>query len=60
MSLSFKNNQIREIKALLDNTDISGTINLKGNPLSNVSITSQIPALIERELNWSPKFELEE
>ena len=49
-SLSFKNNQIREIKAISGNTNINGTINLKGNPLSNVSLTSHIPDLVERGL----------
>ena len=46
--LSCANNQISDISPLVENTGISGTINLKGNPLSNTALYTHIPALEAR------------
>ena len=48
--VSLKNNQVIDANPLAANTGISGTINMEGNPLSNVSMTTAIPALVGRGL----------
>ncbi|MAE19559.1 hypothetical protein CMK12_11620 [Candidatus Poribacteria bacterium] len=46
--LNLEDNQITDISPLLENTEISGKINLKNNPLSNTALSTHIPALIEK------------
>jgi len=46
--LYLEGNQVREITPLIKNTGISGKINLKNNPLSNIAYTTHIPALIKK------------
>ena len=46
--LDLYNNQITDITPLIENTGISGTINLKSNPLNNTALSTHIPALEAR------------
>ncbi|MDP6586710.1 MAG: leucine-rich repeat domain-containing protein, partial [Anaerolineales bacterium] len=46
--LRLEDNKIGDITPLVENTGISGTIELKGNPLSNTALSTHIPALKER------------
>ena len=46
--LDLRSNQISDISALVENTGISGIIELNDNPLSNTTYTTHIPALIKR------------
>jgi len=43
--LDLRSNQISDISALVENTGISGKINLKDNPLNNAALSTYIPAL---------------
>ena len=46
--LDLRSNQISDISALVENTGISGKINLKDNPLNNTALSTHIPALEAR------------
>ncbi|MDP6584711.1 MAG: leucine-rich repeat domain-containing protein, partial [Anaerolineales bacterium] len=46
--LDLSYNKVSDITPLVDNTDISGEINLKNNPLNNTALTTHIPALKAR------------
>ena len=46
-------NEIQEIDALEKNKGISGKVHIQGNPLSNTSILTQIPALEARGIKFT-------
>ena len=46
--LNLRSNQISDISTLVENTGISGVIELNDNPLSNRAVSSHIPALEAR------------
>ena len=48
--LQLESNQISDISALVKNEDISGTIILKNNPLSDIALSIHIPALAKRKI----------
>ena len=48
--LRLEDNKVSDIAPLIQNTGISGTTNLKNNPLNNTTLSTQIPVLIERDI----------
>ena len=48
IELRLDDNRVTDITALVENTGILGTINLKNNPLSNTSLSTHIPFLEAR------------
>jgi len=48
--LNLDNNQISDITPLIENTGISGEIRLKGNPLNNTTLSTQI--LFLQQFSW--------
>ena len=50
-TLYLPDNEIIDITPLIENTGIAGEVNLKGNPLSNTTLSTQIPILVARGIS---------
>ena len=48
--LNLEDNQISDIFVLARNTGISGTINLKSNPLNIIALSTYIPTLESKDI----------